>query len=88
MASPQIFVDDISIFPTVARNIDAMLMPVEPQNLLLVQYFDSIDCSVSIGVFPLKGVEGSPKYSKLTKKKKKAEKPPTVVEEVMKEFIT
>ncbi|CAI9264911.1 unnamed protein product [Lactuca saligna] len=62
-----------------------MLKLVDPKNPLLVQYFTSIDFVVSIGVLPPKRDEGSSKASKVTKKKKQVEKPPTVKKDVMKE---
>ncbi|CAH1424953.1 unnamed protein product [Lactuca virosa] len=64
-----------------------MLRRVDLQNSLLVQYLVSIDSTVSIGVLPSKGAEGSSKAAKVPKKKKQTEKPPTVVDEVSKEII-
>lgn len=36
IATPRIFVDDPTVFPNVARIMDAMLKLVDPKNLLLV----------------------------------------------------
>lgn len=87
MAAPKVVVDDPSIFPTVSRILNAMLRHVDPQNPLLVYYLSSIDSSVSIGVLPSKGAEGSSKDSQVLKKKKQAEKPTIMEDEVTKEII-
>lgn len=84
MAGQRLFVDDLVVFPNVARIPDAMLKLLYPQNQLLIQYLASIDSSNPIGVLPPKGVEGTSKASKAPKKKKQVKKPSTVEEEAMK----
>lgn len=74
-------------FPNVSIILDAMLKLVDPKSQLLVQYLSSIDYSNSARVLPQKGVEGTTKASKIPKKNKQVEKPPTVEEEVVKESI-
>lgn len=87
MASPQIVVDDPTIFPTFSNILDVILMHVAPKNPLIAQYLASVNTSVSISVLLSKETEGSSKASKVPKKKKKVEKPPTIEEEVMNEII-
>ena len=70
MASPQIVVDDPTIFATITRILDVMLRLVDPQNPLVVLYLVSIDPNVSIGVLPSKGAKGYLKASKVPKKNK------------------
>lgn len=86
-AAPRLLVDNLVIFPKVARIPDAMLRCIDLQHPILVKYLTSIDANGSVGVLPLKGAVGSSKVVKLTKKKKQAEKPQHVMEEVSKEII-
>lgn len=79
--------DNSTIFSNVARIPDSMLKLVDPKNQLLVQYLVSIDSSHLIGVLPQKGVEGTFKALKATKKKKQFEKKKVVEEEIVKETI-
>ncbi|CAI9261636.1 unnamed protein product [Lactuca saligna] len=87
MATPRVSVDDVNVFPYVARVPNSMLKLVGPKNQLLVQYLTSIDFTNPTGDLPQKVVEETSKGSKAPKKKKQVEKKQVVDEQQFKEII-
>lgn len=59
--------DDHVLFPSVARIPDAMLRRIDPANLILVQYFTSVNPNVTVGVLLPKGAEGTSNHAKKNK---------------------
>ncbi|CAH1428154.1 unnamed protein product [Lactuca virosa] len=64
--------DDSDIFPTVARIYNVMLSKVDPTNPMLIAYLSNINPNMETGDLLPKGVEGTSKRSKGSKKGIKA----------------
>lgn len=69
---PKTVEDNSKVFPNVERILDGMLRKVDPSNPFLVVYLQSINPSVEIGVLLPKGIVGTSKRRKGSKKVTKA----------------
>ena len=72
---PKIVEDDPYLFPSVAQTPDAMLRKVYPSNRVLFSYLSTINPDVQIGVLLPKGIEGTSKRGKGSKKSMKVTQP-------------
>lgn len=65
---PKTVEDDPPVFPIVARIKEAMLRKVDPANPILIAYLQIINPSIETGVLYVKGVAGTTKRGKISKK--------------------
>lgn len=53
---PKVVMDDLDVFPTVARIRDSTLHKVDPANQVLLAYLQTINPSIETGVLLEKGI--------------------------------
>lgn len=79
--------DNSEVFPNVTRIPDVMLRKVDPSNPILVAYLQTINHTFKTSVLLPKGIAGTSKRGKSSKKSPKHEKPKSIPETVKKEVM-